>query len=71
LFFLGPKASRNKQYVQDLDDIYDSGYFWGTYDDASEAARHLVDGVLPGADNTTVINGQVVKMATLSRDYKD
>lgn len=70
LFFLGPKASKNKQYVQDLDDIYDSGYFWGTYDDASEAARHLVDGVLPGADNTTVINGQVVKTVTLSREFK-
>jgi len=70
LFFLGPKASRNKQYIQDLDDIYDSGYFWGTYDDAAEAARHLVDGVLPGADNTMVVNGQVVKTVSLSRDFK-
>lgn len=70
LLFLPAGASKNKQFIKDLDDIYDSGYFWGTYDDASEAARHLIDGILPGADNTMIINGQLVKTVTVGREFK-
>jgi hypothetical protein len=69
LIFL--KRPKNKQVISDLDDAVEYGAFPHMYDEASESGMHLVDGLLPGADNIegAIINGQPVAVRTIGREY--
>lgn len=69
LIFL--RRPKNKQVISDLDDAVDYGAFPHVYDEAGESGMHLIDGLLPGADNieATVINGQPVATRTIGREY--
>lgn len=69
LIFLSRK--KNPRVVKDLDEAAEYGGFWSSYDEASEASMHMIDGILPGSDRieTTVINGVRVQVHTINREF--
>ncbi len=69
LIFLSRK--KNPQVLRDLDEAAEYGGYWTTYDEASEAAMHLIDGILPGSDDikTAIIAGNRVQIHTINREY--